>query len=176
MNAAPSSTITMCVRGSLDRRTCSDRTPPTTSLVSERPAVVRHPYPESRWRAITRQIVFLRESRSNLARVPWNGVGAARGQGGDGRRARYAGDGGGSDPILRWRARRRLVGSRRWGWNPNGAGRVGSCAAVSVRSTRYAVSVSCARGWNGPGFPRRRSTASSGPTTFRPPSALALAR
>ena len=51
------------------------------------------------------------------------------------------GAGGGSGPLLCWRVRVRFVVSRRWGWNPNGAGRAGGCAAVRTRSVLSAESV-----------------------------------
>ena len=43
---------------------------------------------------------------------------------------RYPRRGGGSGPILCWRARRRFAVPTRWGWNPNGAGSTGSCSAA----------------------------------------------
>ena len=59
-----------------------------------------------------------------------------------GRRTRHAGTGGGSGPILWWRARRRFAAPRPAGWNPNGAGSTGSRCATRVRSALSAVSVS----------------------------------
>ena len=60
---------------------------------------------------------------------------------GPGRRTRYEDAAGGSGPILCWKRRWRIVELRRWGWNPNGAGSTGSCAALSARSATRALSV-----------------------------------
>ena len=57
------------------------------------------------------------------------------------RRVRYAGRAGGSAPTLCWKRRLRIVEPRRWGWNPNGAGSTGSCAALSARIATRALSV-----------------------------------
>ena len=49
---------------------------------------------------------------------------------------------GGSGPILCWNRRYRFNVSRRWGWNPNGAGRTGGCRSTRARRAQGAVSVS----------------------------------
>ena len=53
----------------------------------------------------------------------------------------YGGAAGGSGPTLCWKGRLRIVEPRRWGWNPNGAGSTGSCAALSARIATRALSV-----------------------------------
>ena len=60
---------------------------------------------------------------------------------GPGRRTRYEDAAGGSGPILCWKRRWRIVELRRWGWNPNGAGNPGSCAALNARSATRALSI-----------------------------------